>query len=51
MGTTTNISPSFWEVINSSNLEQKKLMLVALNKSINNDTKKLSKTDTNYSDH
>ena len=51
MDTYTNIPASFWELINSSSLEQKKLMLVAINKSINSDTKKLSKTDINYSDY
>ena len=45
--TTNNIPASFFELINSCSLEQKKSMLVALNRTINNDIKKRSNVDIN----
>ena len=45
---TDSIPPTFVELIKSSNLDQKRAMLVALNNSINQDIKKLTSVDINF---
>ena len=45
---TANIPSSFFELINSCNLDVKKAMLVALSNTVNNDIKNISNTRINF---